>query len=112
EGTPTALVDGKATEPLGGLAEHGKERYETLRKLIDADLEKPARAGLKVQVRRKGDRLDLRAEVEGLKKPGDNVRLRFVLVEDVVHYAGGNGQRFHHHVVRALPGGARGFALV
>jgi hypothetical protein len=32
-------------------------------------------------------------------------------VEDVVRYVGGNGQRFHHHVVRGFPGGAQGFAL-
>jgi len=46
-----------------------------------------------------------------LKKPGESVRLRFVLVEDVVRYPGGNGQRLHHHVVRGFPGGVRGFAL-
>jgi hypothetical protein len=34
-----------------------------------------------------------------------------VLVEDVVRYAGRNGQRLHHHVVRAFPGGVEGFAL-
>ena len=37
-----------------------------------------------------------------LKKTGEKVRLRFVLVEDVARYVGGNGQRLHHHVVRAL----------
>ena len=51
------------------------------------------------------------AEVKGLKKPGDKVRLRFVLIEDVVRYQGSNGQRLHHHVVRAFPGGVDGFAL-
>jgi hypothetical protein len=28
-----------------------------------------------------------------------------------VRYQGGNGIRYHHCVVRALPGGAKGFAL-
>ena len=44
-------------------------------------------------------------------KARGNVKLRFVLIEDVVRYPGGNGQRLHHHVVRALPGGAEGFAV-
>jgi hypothetical protein len=34
-----------------------------------------------------------------------------VLIEDVVRYVGSNGQRLHHHVVRALPGGDEGFAV-
>src|SRR5262249_35986710 len=37
--------------------------------------------------------------------------LRFALVEDVVRYPGGNGQRLHHYVVRDFPGGVKGFVL-
>src|SRR5262249_55591951 len=59
----------------------------------------------------KGNKIDINAEVTGLKKPGDNMRLRLVLIQEVVRYPGGNGQRLHHHVVRALPGGASGFGL-
>jgi hypothetical protein len=58
-----------------------------------------------------GNKIDIAAEFAGLKKTGKKVRLRFALVEDVARYVGSNGQRFHHHVVRALPGGADGFAL-
>jgi hypothetical protein len=46
-----------------------------------------------------------------LEKPGDKVRLRFALVEEQVRYVGGNQVRFHHDVVRALPGGADGFPV-
>jgi hypothetical protein len=37
--------------------------------------------------------------------------LRFVVAEERIRFAGGNGIRYHHHVVRALPGGAKGIAL-
>jgi len=111
EGTPTLFLDGKVTEPLGGYRQHGKDRYEKLRKLIEKGMEAAKGANLKLTVRRDGDKLNLQAQVSGLKKTGDKVRLRFVLVEDVVRYPGSNGQRLHHHVVRAFPGGVKGEAL-
>ncbi len=49
-----------------------------------------------------------KAAIGGLDKPGDKVRLRLALVEDWVRYRGGNGLPYHHRVVRALPGGAKG----
>jgi hypothetical protein len=82
-----------------------------LRKVLDEALETESQGALKLNVRRQGDQLDVRAEVSDLKKTGEKVRLRFVLVEDVVRYAGRNGQRLHHHVVRHFPGGVDGFAL-
>jgi hypothetical protein len=110
-GTPTAFVNGNATEPLGGPQQRGKESHDLLRKALSEALETEPQAALKVSVQRQGDKLDLRAEVSDLKKTGEKVRLRFVLVEDVVRYAGRNGQRLHHHVVRAFPGGVDGFPL-
>jgi hypothetical protein len=110
-GTPTMFVNGTTTPPLGGLKQHGEDRYGTLRKLIDGALETDATADLKLSVDRKGDALDIKATVADLKKPGEKVHLRFVLIEDVARYAGSNGQRLHHHVVRAFPGGTEGFPL-
>jgi hypothetical protein len=52
-----------------------------------------------------------KATVSDLDAPGEKVMLRFVLAEDRVRYAGGNGLRYHHMVVRAMPGGAKGFPL-
>lgn len=112
EGTPTAFLDGKATEPLGGGASGSKESYETLRKQLDAVLKKNAGARLTLDVRRAGEQIDMESEVADLEKSGDRVRLRFVLVEEVVRYPGHNRQRLHHHVVRAFPGGVKGFALL
>jgi hypothetical protein len=111
EGTPTMFLDGKVTDPMGGRRQHGKDRYEALRKLVEKEMESAKGANLKLTVKRDGDKLNLEAQVGGLKKTGDKVRLRFVLVEDVVRYAGTNGQRLHHHVVRGFPGGVKGEAL-
>ena len=33
------------------------------------------------------------------------------MTEESIHYAGSNRLRYHHHVVRALPGGADGTEL-
>ena len=33
------------------------------------------------------------------------------MVEDRVRYLGGNGLRYHHCVVRAMPGGSKGFPV-
>ena len=110
-GTPAAFVNGKVTDALGGFKQHGKERFDTLKDLINGALEADDQASLKLSLDRKGDKINVSAEVKDLKKTGEKVRLRFVLIEDVVRYQGGNGQRLHHHVVRAFPGGVDGFAL-
>jgi hypothetical protein len=110
-GTPTMFVNGKVTPGMGGFKQHGKERYDSLSNLVNAALEAEPAVHLKVTAERKGNQVDARAEVADLKKTGEKVKLRFVLVEDVVRYAGSNGQRLHHHVVRAFPGGLDGLAL-
>jgi hypothetical protein len=111
EGTPTIFFDGKPTPGLGGPRAAGKLRFGKLSKLLNDALETDAGAQLKLSVARKGDQLDLTADVSGLKRVGPKVRLRFALVEELVRYPGSNGQRFHHNVVRAFPGEAGGIAL-
>src|SRR5262249_2126260 len=59
---------------------------------------------------RAGDAVKINVQVSGLEDTED-LRLRLLLVEDTVKFAGGNGIRFHHHVVRAMPGGASGVAI-
>src|SRR5262249_38300529 len=74
-------------------------------------LEKPAGASVEVSAARRGKKIEINAEAGDVANPGDDVRLRFVLVEETARYVGGNGIRFHHHVVRAMPGGEKGFPL-
>lgn len=46
------------------------------------------------------------------KEAAPDLRLRLALTEESIRYVGGNNLRFHHHVVRALPGGVEGKELV
>jgi hypothetical protein len=111
QATPTLFIDGKEGPPLGGPKAGGKRSYDTLTRALTMPLESDARAKLQVQAERKDDAITIHAEVSDLDKPGEDIRLRLVLVEDMARYVGRNGQRFHHHVVRALPGGTDGLPL-
>jgi hypothetical protein len=66
---------------------------------------------LTLDVKRYGDKISIEAKADEVAKPGEKLKLRLVLIEDVVRFAGGNRQRLHHHVVRDLPGGADGLAV-
>jgi hypothetical protein len=111
DSTPHLFVDGQEAPPLGGPRSNGEGAYNTLRKVINRAVDAADRAAVSVKATRKGDKIDITAEVSELKEPGAKVHLRLLLVEEVVRYPGSNGQRLHHHVVRAMPGGAEGFAL-
>jgi hypothetical protein len=111
EGTPTAFFNGTPRAPDGGPIDVAKDKYFEYRDVINPLLEKPAQAQLRVSANRQGDKIDIQAEVSELEKPGEKVRLRFALVEEQIRYLGGNQVRFHHDVVRALPGGTEGFPL-
>ena len=52
-----------------------------------------------------------KATVNDLETPGERTVLRFVLVEQRVRFAGQSGVRYHANVVRAMPGGVKGFPL-
>jgi hypothetical protein len=109
--TPHIFVDGREAPPLGGPRSNGEGAYNTLRKTINRAVDAADKAAVSVKATRKGDKIAITAEVSELKNPGAKVHLRLLLVEEVVRYPGSNGQRLHHHVVRAMPGGAEGFAL-
>jgi thiol-disulfide isomerase/thioredoxin len=112
EGAPTLFISGKLGTDSGGPAAASEKFYKTFRSAIDDLLEKPAGAKLALTVG-KGEKggLTAKASVTDLDAPGDKVMLRFVLVEERVRYTGGNGIRYHHMVVRSMPGGAKGTPL-
>jgi hypothetical protein len=111
EGAPTILMDGRRLKAPGGSIMEAGELYEGYRDVLDQLVERPAGARLSATAVRKGNKIDISAEVRDLDKPDDQLRLRLALVEEQVPYAGGNGLRLHHHVVRAFPGGAAGLAV-
>ena len=108
---PTVQVNGKTTAKGGGPADKAKDKYAELVEAVNAELEKPAGAKVTLAAAKDEKGVKLTAKVTDLDKPGEKVVLRFAVTEETVRYPGGNGVRFHHHVVRAMPGGVKGVAL-
>jgi hypothetical protein len=111
-GTPTIFIGGKVGAPGGGGSAAAEQKYSGFRKQIDEGLEKPSgvKLGLTLAKGEKGA-ITAKATIADLDAPGEKTMLRFALAEERVRYAGGNGLRYHHMVVRALPGGTKGFPL-
>ena len=110
-GTPTIIFNGTPDAGGGGGRFDAQDKYEDYQSVILPLLETAAKAKLKVSATQKESKIDITAEVADLDEPGENMRLRLVLVEETVSYKGGNQLEAHHSVVRALPGGADGLAL-
>ena len=108
---PKAILDGKSVVQVAGARDDAIDAYEELAGVVGPELEKQAGAAIKLSATRKGDKLSILAEVSGLAKPGDDVRLRLALVEDGVRYKGASGVGSHSGVVRHMPGGADGIVL-
>jgi hypothetical protein len=112
EGAPTLFISGKLGADSGGPASASEKFYKQFRGALDDLLEKPAGVKLALAVS-KGEKggFSAKATVSDLEMPGEKVMLRFVLAEERIRYTGGNGIRYHHMVVRSMPGGAKGIAL-
>jgi hypothetical protein len=126
-GTPSPYFNGKPVVPGGGLMMHAKSKYDEYRQSIDSSFESKKLASIDLAAKRSGNEIHIKATAQASSpseaKPktakgkagdvseGSKPRLRLALVEEAIHYVGGNKLRFHHHVVRALPGGAEGVAL-
>jgi hypothetical protein len=111
KGTPNVFANGKKLDVEGGQAEDAAERYEEFVEGINPLLEKEADGKLALAAKRKGDKITIEANVSGLKKSGDDVRLRLAVVEKEVDYKGRNGLAKHSHVVRFMPGGDAGTVM-
>ena len=111
-GAPTVFVGGKVGPASGGSAAVAEKKFTALREQIDEALEKApgVKLGLTVAKGEKGG-FTAKATVADLDMPGEKVVLRFALAEERIRYTGGNGVRYHHLVVRAMPGGVKGFPL-
>ena len=110
--TPCAVINGAKKMFGGGGMEAAEEKYESYCRAINQLLESPAECKITASARRQGNKVELQANVTGVEKPAKKLKLRFVLAEETVRYVGGNKVRLHHHVVRAMPGGAAGVAVV
>ena len=110
-GTPTLFINGKEGPALGGGKGQAESSFDRLTPAVESPLESQPAGKLTLTVKRQGNAVDIQGQAADVKGAGDDARLRFVLVEEMIHYEGGNGQKVHHHVVRAFPGGTQGAAL-
>ncbi len=109
-GTPTTIFNGKPLSGGGGGMANSQAKFNDYKRIIDPLLEKTTELKMKGRAARSGDKLSIGVEVAGAES-ADHLKLRLVLVEDTIKYVGSNKVRFHHHVVRAMPGGVDGVAV-
>ncbi len=108
---PSVFVNGKLA-PRGPMpAQTAKDKHAELRDVIEKQLETPATMKLALTVTPGEKGFTAKAVVSDLDAPSDKIKLRFALTEERVRYTGGSGVRYHSHVVRAVPGDAKGYAL-
>ena len=110
-GTPTNLFNGKLEATGGGDRDDAPDKYKEFCEVVNKFLETADTVKLSASAVRTGGKIAIHTKVANLDKPGDKMRLRLALVEDWVRYKGGNGLQYHHRVVRAMPGGAKGVPL-
>jgi len=111
-GVPSSIFDGKPQGGGGGGVAQAEKKYEAYRKIIEPLMENDAGAKLAAQAVRKGDQIDINLTVDGVKNPSSQMKLRVLLAEETVRYAGSNTIRLHHNVVRAFPGGVDGMTIL
>jgi len=112
-GTPSTFFNGKSDGGGGGSMAGSEGKYKEFRSIIDSGLAASPTATVDLKASRKGDLIEISAKAKTTGKPGEKAqpKLRMVITEEVVKYIGSNKLRFHHHVVRDMPGGAEGMSL-
>ncbi len=109
-GVPSAIFSGKPLPGGGGPKENAKKKYDEYSKVIGEILE--GKTDLKIEggAQLVDGTVKVNATVKGMKA-SDSHKLRIYLVEEEIRYAGSNGIRFHHQVVRSSFGKSEGWAL-
>ena len=110
-GVPSTVFNGKPQAGGGGAMTNAEKKFEQYRDILDKALEQSTDVKLAGTAKRDGDKLTATVELTGMKEPKKGVVLRLVLVEETIRYAGSNGVRFHHHVVRSLFGKPAGLPV-
>lgn len=109
-GTPSTLFNGKPSAGGGGGMANARKKYDDYTAIINPILEKSTPVKASGTASRQGDQIKIAVEVYGAESE-DPLKLRVLLVEDSIKYVGSNRLRFHHQVVRAMPGGAEGIDI-
>ncbi len=110
-GTPSTLFNGKPQAPGGGGMAGAQGKFNQYKGIIDGLLEEKTPITIGGSAKLNGDKVAIDVNVDGVKEPGKNIKLRLVLVEETIKYIGGNNLRFHHQVVRSIPDAKEGTAI-
>jgi hypothetical protein len=110
--TPSTLFNGKPAAGGGGAMANSQSKYQQYRTVIDEQLAAAKEAKIDLRLTRSGDQIMVAGTAQAKGGENSKLRVRLVLTEEIVRYVGGNQLRFHHHVVRGLPGGVEGKELV
>jgi hypothetical protein len=110
--TPTTLFNGVPKASGGGGMANAKAKYDAYLKVVSPLLAGKKQAEIDLTADRQGETIAIQSSAKAIDPPDEaKLRLRLVVVEDIVKYVGGNNLRFHHHVVRAMPGGPEGIEM-
>jgi hypothetical protein len=102
-GTPTSFIDGGSQHVGVGAASNAQKLFaDTVQPVVDKRLEVKPGAKVTLTAVMNGDEVEVTARVGKAGKPGQTLRLQVALVEEMVHYTGENGVRFHPMVVRGI----------
>lgn len=110
-GAPTSIFNGTPKASGGGAMAGSEKKYLQYKEIVEPLLETATDIKLNATAKRVGDKIQIAADVAGVANPGKNLKLRLALVETTIRYVGGNKVRFHHQVVRTMPGGPDGVAI-
>jgi hypothetical protein len=110
-GVPSSIFGGKPQSGGGGGMAFAEDKFKDYTAIVNKLVEEKTDVKVMGSAKRTGDKISINVDVDGVKDPGEKIKLRVLLVEEKIKYVGGNGMRFHHQVVRALPGGAEGTAI-
>ncbi|HVX60650.1 MAG TPA: hypothetical protein VHC19_08610, partial [Pirellulales bacterium] len=124
EGVPAAFFNGGETISGGSSMWKSDGLYREYRRRVEAQLRGKNSAAVELNVERAANTLSIVSSAKTVMNPASSpssasdakgepkLRLRLALTEQLVRYAGGNGVRLNHHVVRDFPGGLEGQELV
>jgi hypothetical protein len=113
--TPSTYFNGRAMAGGGGPLADSRRKFNQYRHVIDEQMKGNRQATIQLAARRTDDEVRINASAKVAGSAGTSSRkprLRLALVEESVSYTGRNGLPAHHHVVRAMPGGAKGREVV
>lgn len=111
---PVAFVNGRPKSPGGGRWSEGRNKFTDYCDAINPLVNDITPVKLSVKVKKTDDKIEMEFKYDDLPRDAKEIkmRLRAAIIEDSIRYPGGNGLRFHRNVVRAMPFGPDGKAIV